>query len=211
MRERGAHRNRAADHSPRLQLLAAALGCRNECARSTPAQSQADESCPPISEQTMNASHPLPDAPMRRVSQALRARSAPLERASARRFSIALACLGVSYALAWFELPLAQFASQFASIPAQSDAPVSSSLMAALTARIIVGVLYSFVALRHAWARWLTVALCLASAVFVSPLLPLEWRTFPLGAAVTFLELAAKLCAAVLLALPLRIQLATRP
>jgi hypothetical protein len=120
---------------------------------------------------------------------------------------MALACLSVSYALAWFELPLAQFAS----IPAPSDAPVSSSLAAALTARVIVGVLYSFVALRHAWARWLTVALCLASAVLVSPLLPLEWRAFPLGAAVTSLELAAKLFAALLLALPLRIQLDPRP
>jgi hypothetical protein len=155
----------------------------------------------------MNASRPLPDAPMRRVSQALRARRAPLEPASARRFSFALACLGVSYALAWFELPLAQFAS----IPAQSDAPLSSSLAAALTARVIVGVLYSFVALRYALARWLTVALCLASVALVSPLLPLEWRAFPLGAAVTCLELAAKLSAAVLLALPLRVQLATRP
>lgn len=155
----------------------------------------------------MNASHPLPDAPMRRVSQALRARRAPLEPASARRFSIALACLGLSYALAWLELPLAQFAS----IPAENATPVSPSLAAALTARVIVGVLYAFVALRHAWARWLTVALCLASIVLVSPLLPQEWVAFPLGASVTALELAAKLIAAVLLVLPLRIRLDTRP
>ncbi|WP_162878102.1 hypothetical protein [Trinickia diaoshuihuensis] len=155
----------------------------------------------------MNASHPLPNAPMRRVSRALRTRRAALESASARRFSAALACLGVSYALAWLELPLAQFTS----MPGQSGGAVSSSLAAALTARVIVGVLYTFVALRHAWARWLIVVLCLASVALVSPLLPLEWRNFPLGAAVTSLELAAKLVAAVLLALPLRIRLDTRP
>ncbi|MGN6669490.1 MAG: hypothetical protein ACTHKH_21345 [Trinickia sp.] len=148
----------------------------------------------------MNASHRLPGAPARRPNDALRARRAPLEPASARRFAIAIACLGVSYALSWIELPLGHIAP----VPADGASPVSSPLAAALTARALIGLLYALVALRFAWARWLTVVLCLASAVFVAPWLPLEWRVFPLGALVTGFGLAMKLVAGALLALPLR-------
>ncbi|WP_147297825.1 hypothetical protein [Trinickia dinghuensis] len=155
----------------------------------------------------MNASHPLPGAPTRRASHVLSARRVPLERGSARRFSIALACLGVSYALAWFELPLGQIAS----MPAEGASPVSSTLAAALTARVLIGLLYACVALRHPWARWITVVLCFASVALVAPLLPLEWRVFQLGALVTGVGLAGKLIAAVLLTLPLRPQRDTRP
>lgn len=159
-----------------------------------------------LSSKTMNASHPLPGATMRRVNHALSARRLPLQPASARRFAIALACLGASYALAWIELPLGQFAAT----PPADASPVSSTLAAALVARLIIGVLYAFVALRHAWARWLTIALCFASVAFAGPLLPLEWQVFPLGAWVTGLGLTGKLIAAVLLMLPLRIQRDTR-
>jgi len=83
-------------------------------------------------------------------------------------------------------------------------------LAAALTARAIVGVLYALVALRYAWARWITVVLSFASAALVGPLLPAEWSVFSLGALVTGIGLAAKLLAALLLALPLRTQNTTR-
>ncbi len=149
----------------------------------------------------MNASRPLPGAPMRRVNRALSVRRMPLAPASARRFSIALACLGVSYALAWMELPLGQLAA----LPTANAAPGSWALAAALVARSMIGLLYAFVALRHAWARWLTVVLCFASVAFAGPMLPLEWHVFPLGAWVTGLGLAGKLIAAVLLSLPLRL------
>ncbi|WP_206957449.1 hypothetical protein [Trinickia acidisoli] len=158
----------------------------------------------------MSASHPshqLPGATPRRVRHPLAPRRAPLEPGAARRFSIALACLGVSYALAWIELPLGQIA------PTSTDGAISlsSTLAAALTARVIVGLLYAFVALRRPWARWITVVLCFASVAFVGPLLPVEWRIFPLGALVTGLGLAGKLIAAVLLTLPLRTRSDTRP
>ena len=155
----------------------------------------------------MNASHSLPGARIRRVSHALTTRRPPLEPASAKRFSIALACLALSYALAWLELPLGQLATT----PGASASPVSSALAAALTARLMIGLLYLFVALRHAWARWLTIALCAASIAFTAPLLPLEWQVFALGAWVTGLGLACKLIAAVLLMLPLRPRRDTRP
>ena len=150
----------------------------------------------------MNASHPLPGAPTRRVRHTLATRRAPLEARSARRFSIALACLGVSYVLAWLELPLGQIA------PPSADgvSAIAEPLAAALTARAIVGVLYALVALRYAWARWITVVLSFASAALVGPLLPAEWSVFSLGALVTGIGLAAKLLAALLLALPLRTQ-----
>lgn len=145
-------------------------------------------------------SHPLPGTPVPRPSRAHRTRRVPLARASARRFAIAIACLGVSYALNWIELPLGHVAL----VPADSASPVSSTLAAALTARALIGLLYALVALRYGWARWLTVVLCLASALFVAPLLPLEWRVFRLGALITGFGLAMKLIAGGLLALPLR-------
>ena len=150
----------------------------------------------------MNASHPLPGAPTRRVRHTQATRRAPLQARSAKRFSIALACLAVSYALAWLELPLGQIA------PLSSDgvSAITEPLAAALTSRAIVGVLYAFVALRYAWARWITVVLGFASAALVGPLLPAEWTVFSLGALVTGIGLAAKLLAALLLALPLRTQ-----
>jgi hypothetical protein len=150
----------------------------------------------------MNASHPLSGAPTRHVRHALATRRAPLEARSARRFSIALACLGASYALAWLELPLGHTASP----SGHSVSAIAEPLAAALTARAIIGLLYAFVALRHAWARWTTVVLGFASAALVGPLLPAEWGVFSLGALVTGIGLAAKLLAALLLALPLRIQ-----
>ena len=161
----------------------------------------------------MNATHSshrrpsLPGAAMRRQRDALVSRRAPLEPASARRFSLALACLGVSYALAWIELPLGQLAPA----PTGGASAASSALAAALIARLLVGVLYAFVALRHAWARWLTVALGFASVVFTGPLLPAEWHVFALGACVTGLGLAGKAIAAILLALPLRTRHDERP
>jgi hypothetical protein len=167
----------------------------------------------------MNASHPshpshashlLPGALLRRMHPA-HTRRMPFTPASARRFSIALACLGVSYALAWIELPLAQLASMPPADASPLSSTLSSTLAAALVARLIVGVLYAFVALRHAWARWLTVALCLASVAFTAPLLPFEWHVFPLGAWVTGAGLAGKAIAALLLILPLRVQRDTRP
>lgn len=159
-----------------------------------------DDSYAPTFERIMNASHPLPGAQLRRVSHALHMRRVPLEPASARRFSIAIACLGVSYALSWIELPLGHILA----MPADGASPVSSTLAAALTARALTGLLYALVALRYTWARWITVVLCFASALFVVPLLPLEWRVFELGALVTGFGLAMKLIAGALLALPLR-------
>ena len=153
----------------------------------------------------MNASHPsrlIPGAPKRRVRHAPATRRAPLEARSARRFSIALACLGLSYALAWLELPLGHAASP----SGNSISAITEPLAAALTARAIVGLLYAFVALRYAWARWTTVVLGVASAAMVGPMLPAEWGVFSLGALLTGIGLAAKLLAAVLLALPLSTQ-----
>lgn len=164
-------------------------------------------------EHTMNATHlsrrspSLLGAAVRRQREARGTRRAPLEPASARRFAVALACLGVSYVLAWIELPLGQLAST----PTDGASAASSTLAAALIARLLVGLLYAFVALRHAWARWLTVALGFASIVFTGPLLPAEWHVFALGACVTGLGLAGKAIAAILLALPLRTRHDERP
>jgi hypothetical protein len=108
--------------------------------------------------------------------------------------------LGISYALAWIELPLGQIAPA----PAESAGAVSTALAAALTARVLVGLLYALVALRYAWARWVAVLLGFGSVVLVGPLLPGEWSTYPLAALITGLGLAGKLVAAVLLTLPLR-------
>jgi hypothetical protein len=147
----------------------------------------------------MNASHTFPGAPMRRMRHTIETRLQSLEPRAARRFGTALVCLGASYALAWLEIPLA-----FLSSPGGERA--TSSLTAAITARLLLGLLYVFVALGQAWARWATVVLCLLSVVLVSPLLPAEWRVLPLGALVTLLGLACKLAAAVLLMLPLPIR-----
>ncbi|HEV3106679.1 MAG TPA: hypothetical protein VGZ01_13425 [Trinickia sp.] len=145
----------------------------------------------------MTASHPIPGAPMRRMRHAIETRLHSLEPRAARRFGTALVCLVASYALAWLEIPLSFFSA------AAESPPATSSLAAAIIARVLVGVLYVFVALGRAWARWLTVALCLLSVALVTPLLALEWRVLPLGALVTALGLACKLAAAVLLILPL--------
>jgi hypothetical protein len=96
-------------------------------------------------------------------------------------------------------------------MPADGMQGVSSTLAAALSARVLIGVLYALVALRYAWARWVAVALCFASVALVAPMLPLEWRAFQLGALVTGLGLASKLAAAVLLTLPLRLRRDMRP
>lgn len=179
-------------------------GClRAACTRLADAKTGAG----PLLRATMNASHPLPGAPMRRVRRAFSTRRAPLEPRSARRFAIALACLGLSYALTWIELELTQISPG----PADATIAVSTPLAAALTARALMGLLYAFVALRHAWARWITVALGFASVALVTPLLPAEWNVFPLGALVTGLGLAAKLAAAILLTWPLRIVRDARP
>lgn len=154
----------------------------------------------------MNASHPLPGARIRRVRPARSPRRAPLEPRAARRFAVALACLGISYALAWIELPLGHIAPA----PAESVGAVSTALAAALTARVLVGLLYALVALRYAWARWVAVLLGFGSVVLVGPLLPGEWSTYPLAALVTGLGLAGKLVAAVLLTLPLRTKIGAR-
>jgi predicted anti-sigma-YlaC factor YlaD len=155
----------------------------------------------------MNASHSFPGVPPRRTSRPRAARRMPLENASARRFSIALACLGVSYALAWVELPLGQTAT----MPADGASAAGTALAAAVMARVLVGLLYAFVALRHAWARWITVLLCFTSAALVAPLLPLEWQVFQLGALVTGAGLICKLLAAILLTLPLRVRRDANP
>lgn len=149
----------------------------------------------------MNASHPIPGAAMRRVRHAFEARLDALEPRAAKRFCTALVCLGASYALAWAEIPLWLSTAP----PGDASAPGAAlPLAAAITARVLVGVLYAFVALRHAWARWLTVALCILSVAFVGPLVPAEWHVLPLGSLVTALGLGCKLAAAVLLMLPLR-------
>ncbi|RKP43422.1 hypothetical protein [Trinickia fusca] len=147
----------------------------------------------------MNVSHPIPGDPLRRVYHLFEARHHALEPRAARRLNIALMCLGVSYALAWLEIPLS-FAM---SPPGDASMAGDSPLVAAITACVLLGALYTFVALCYAWARWLTVVMSLLSVVFVGPLLPAEWQTFALGALVTSTGLAAKFAAALLLIAPL--------
>lgn len=148
----------------------------------------------------MNVSHPIPGYPLRRVCHLFEVRRHALEPRAATRLNIALMCLGVSYALAWLEIPLS-FAT---SLPGESSMAGGSPLVAAIIARLLLGVLYAFVALCYGWARWLTVVMSLLAVVFVGPLLPAEWQTFALGALVTGTGLAAKLAAALLLIAPLR-------
>lgn len=153
----------------------------------------------------MNASQPLPGTPRRRGRLASAGRFDSLEPAAARRLRMALICLFAGYALAWIELPLA-FPASPGEIATAATAAVSP-LVAAVVARILLGALYVFVALRRAWARWAVVALGFLSAVFVAPMLPGEWQVFPLAALVTGLGVVCKLMAAILLMFPMR----TRP
>jgi hypothetical protein len=148
-------------------------------------------------EQTMGASRPIPGTPRRRVRLLPKSRLDALKPGDAKRFREALACVFAGYALAWVEIPL-----QLAVPP--SEATTASPLAAAIIARVLLGVLYMFVALRFAWARWTVVALGFLSALFVVPMLPGEWQVFPLAAFVTGLGVVCKLTAAILLMLPLR-------
>lgn len=154
----------------------------------------------------MHASPPIHQAPKRRL-RLTRASLAhvPLAHAAAIRLRAALICLSVSYLLAWLELPLAYPLS-----PAETAAAGAAPLAAAIVARLLLGALYVFVALRHAWARWITVALGFLSAFVVAPMLPDVWRTFELAAVITGAGIACKLAAAVLLMLPMRTRSATR-
>jgi hypothetical protein len=104
--------------------------------------------------------------------------------------SAAMACLGVAYALSWLELALAVMVGG-----ASASAPVA----AMVASRVLLGGLYLCVALRLQWARWLTVALGLASAIFVGPMLGAEWSAFPLAALVTGATLVCKLGASLFL------------
>jgi hypothetical protein len=149
-------------------------------------------------EQTMNASRPIPGAPMRRIRLLPKGGPDELEPDDARRLRRALVCMFAGYAVAWVEIPM-----QLALSP--SDANVdASSLAAAVVARVLLGVLYLLVAFHCAWARWTVVALGFLSAFFVTPMLPSEWEVFPLAALVTALGVVCKLVAAILLMLPLR-------
>jgi hypothetical protein len=151
----------------------------------------------------MNAGRPIPGAPRRRIQLVLDDGPDALQPGDARRFRWALACVFAGYALAWVEIPL-----ELAVSPSEATAAGASPLAAAIIARVLLGVLYMFVALRHAWARWAVVALGFLSALFVAPMLPGEWQAFPLGALVTGLGVVCKLAAAILLMLPLLRRLA---
>jgi hypothetical protein len=144
----------------------------------------------------MSAGGPIPGAPRRHI-QLVPERELPP--GDARRFRLALACIFVGYALAWVEIPL-----ELAVSPSEATAADASPLAAAIVARVLLGVLYLFVAFRHAWARWTVVALGFVSALFVAPMLPGEWQVFPVAALVTGLGVVCKLAAAILLMLPLR-------
>jgi peptidoglycan/LPS O-acetylase OafA/YrhL len=155
---------------------------------------------PSSSEQTMIASHPFPGRPPRRAPRALRANRHRLDSASVRRLKAALACLALGYALAWIEVLL-----EFLVLPAPENAAGGvPPLLAAVLARVLLGALYLFVALRHRWARWLTVTLGFLSAIFVTPMLPGEWQILPAASLVTGLGMLCRLAAAILLALPMR-------
>ena len=147
----------------------------------------------------MNASRPIPGAPRRRIRLAPKGGLDSLQFRAARRFCTALACLFAGYALAWTEIPL-----KLAISPSEATTAGASPLAAAVIARVLLGVLYMFVALHHAWARWTVVALGFLSALFVAPMLPGEWQVFPLAALVTGLGVVCKLAAAILLMWPLR-------
>jgi hypothetical protein len=147
----------------------------------------------------MNAGRPTPGAPRRHIRLVPEGGLDSLEPRAARHFRTALACLVAGYALAWVEIPL-----ELAISPSEATAAGASTLAAAVIARVLLGVLYLFVALRHAWARWTAVAHGFLSALFVAPMLPGEWQAFPLAALVTGLGVVCKLAAAILLMLPLR-------
>ncbi|SAL21377.1 hypothetical protein AWB64_01573 [Caballeronia sordidicola] len=104
--------------------------------------------------------------------------------------STAIACLGVAYVLSWAEMGLALMVG-----PNEPLAPLIAS-------RVLIGGLYVCVALRLQWARWLTVALGVASVVLVGPMLGVEWRMFPTAAIVTGIVLVSKLAAAIFLLSP---------
>jgi hypothetical protein len=149
----------------------------------------------------MNVSHLLPGAPRPRGRLTPSAGLGSLEPAAARRWRIALLCLLAGYTLAWIELLLA-----FPVSPGETARIAASPLVAAVLARILLGVLYLLVALRRAWARWTVVALGFLSAFCVTPMLPGEWNVFPLAALVTGSGVVCKLAAAVLLMLPTRVR-----
>jgi len=148
----------------------------------------------------LNAGPLLHGAPMRRVRLALDARFDSLEAPSAQRLRIALACLALSYLLAWIEIPLGLAHA----LPEEGGS--GTALAAAVTARVLLGLLYGCLFWGQAWARWLTVALGLLSFVFVTPMLPGEWQTLPIGAIVTGLGVLCKLAASLLLLLPQRVK-----
>ncbi len=150
----------------------------------------------------MDASRPIRGAPRRRIRLFPEGGLDALQPGDAKRFRRALACVFTGYAVAWVELPL-----QLALSPSEATAANASPLAAAIIARVLLGVLYIFLVLRLAWARWTVVALGLLSAFFVAPMLPGEWQAFPLAALVTGLGVVCKLAAAILLMLPLRARL----
>lgn len=119
---------------------------------------------------------------------------------SARRIRAALVCLFIGYLLIWAELPF-EFGQFRVSETPSAD---TSSLAAALVARIMLGALYAFVAQRFAWARWATVALGIMPVWFVVPALPGEWQIVPSASIVTAAGVACRLAAALLLAPPQR-------
>lgn len=107
-----------------------------------------------------------------------------------RTLSVALACLGIGYALSWAEMGLALMVG-----PGE---PVA----ALIASRVLIGGLYACVAIRLQWARWMTVVLGFAAAVLVGPMLGAEWRVFPTAALVTGAVLVCKLAASVFLLSP---------
>ncbi|CAN7644419.1 hypothetical protein LJR230_004796 [Trinickia sp. LjRoot230] len=106
----------------------------------------------------------------------------------------------IGYLFIWAELPFEFVLLRVGGTPSAD----TSSLAAALVARIMLGALYAFVALRYAWARWTTVALGIMSAWFVLPALPGEWQISPSASMITAAGVACRLAAALLLALPQR-------
>lgn len=110
--------------------------------------------------------------------------------------SSALACLGAAYALSWIE-----FALMLAiGLPGDTSShPVAASIVS----RMLVGVLYGYVAWRLQWTRWLTVALGLLSVVLVAPTIAMQWQVFPAGAFVCGAALVCKLAASLYLLSPI--------
>jgi hypothetical protein len=113
-----------------------------------------------------------------------------------QRFTSALACLGAAYALSWAELALTL------TIGAPGDSS-SHPLAAMIAARVLIGLLYLCVASRLHWARWLSIALGVASAAFVAPTLALQWHVFAAGAIVSGAAVVCKLAASFYLLSPM--------